>query len=144
MAATPDPGNSRRSKAWMRRAQSPLKAARPILLRSQAVQTEKACRQGLVSEERTSDHTGDLDYSFKCTGCNRERFKNNFFKPYPYWVVAQKVHGIPVLGYFFLVQCTRIDLYCSNFPMSMVWKKDILCRKLHLAAPAAPARILRS
>ena len=39
------------------------------------------------------------------------------------------VQGIPVLGYFFLVHCTRIDLCCSNFPLLVMQKN---------AAAAAP------
>jgi hypothetical protein len=40
-------------------------------------------------------------------------FQKHFFKPN----TRTAVQGIPVLGYFFLVHCTRIDLCCSNFPL---------------------------
>ena len=40
-------------------------------------------------------------------------FQSNFFKPN----TRTEVQGIPVLGYFFLVHCTRINLCCSNFPL---------------------------
>ena len=55
MTAIPDPWNSRRWKVWMCRAQSPLNDAKPVLPRSRAVHTEKACHQKKRRAARPQD-----------------------------------------------------------------------------------------
>ena len=64
----------------------------------------------MVSDKRPQI-TQDLDSSFKCTGCSREW----------YFLNRTRTAGTrdTVTRVLLVIQCTCINLYWSNFPLSM-------------------------